>query len=78
MLKTLALTANPIDSTSLRLDAEIRQFKLHLESAPNFRFEHEGAARAADLLRVLERKRLDILHFSGHGGLSKTRDFQSS
>ncbi len=75
MPKILALTANPVDSTSLRLDEEIRHIKLRLESAPNFRFEHEGAARAADLLRLIERERPDILHFSGHGSLLKKRDF---
>jgi hypothetical protein len=67
MPKILALTSNPQSSASLRLDAEIREIKVELESAPNFVFDHRGAARPDDLLELLETVRPDILHFSGHG-----------
>lgn len=69
MPKVLALTANPDDSGKLRLDAEIRDIRNRLVDAPNFRLEHRGATRAADLLRLLQMEEPDILHFSDHGGL---------
>lgn len=69
-VKILYLAANPKDTSSLRLDAEIRGIKqalLQAEFRDEFHIEQEWAVRVADLQSCLLRHKPDIVHFSGHG-----------
>jgi hypothetical protein len=70
VIKILALRANPTNTSSLRLDEEIRGIKDELERAKyrdRFEFISEGAVRADDLSRAMLKYKPDIVHFSGHG-----------
>lgn len=66
----LFLAANPMDSTRLRLDKEIRSIDTALRSADQrdkFRIEQQWAVRVSELQGHLLRYRPNIVHFSGHG-----------
>ncbi len=74
-VKILFLAANPLDSTRLRLDEEMRTIDQTLrqtEFRDKFEIRQHGAVRVSDLQGFLLRHRPDIVHFSGHG--SKTSE----
>jgi hypothetical protein len=68
--KILILSANPKDTSKLRLDEEVREIQAALKRANN-RFEFEIVAHSALRVEDLRRALLDyqpaIVHFSGHG-----------
>lgn len=69
-IKILALRANPISTSQLRLDEEIRGIKEELERSQyrdHFEFISEGAVRVKDLSHTLLKYEPTIVHFSGHG-----------
>lgn len=69
-VRILFVGANPLDSTRLSLDEEVREIDRVLTSAsPGARFElhQKWAVRASELQSHLLRIRPQILHFSGHG-----------
>lgn len=70
LVRVLFLTANPTDTTRLRLDEEMREIdSALLRSKYRDRFDliQHHAVRVADLLGLLQRHTPDIVHFSGHG-----------
>lgn len=72
-LVILFLAANPIDSTRLRLDKEIRSIDTALRLADQrdkFRIEQQWAVQVSGIQSHLLRYRPDIVHFSGHGSQS--------
>ncbi|MDF5722792.1 MAG: AAA-like domain-containing protein [Rhizonema sp. PD37] len=70
MKKILLLSANPINTSKLRLDEEVREIQAGLERAKQ-RYEFEIisklAVRVDDLRRALLDYEPEIVHFSGHG-----------
>lgn len=69
-IRILFLAANPIDTTRLRLDVEVRAIKEALRGAEfrsRFDLEQEWAVRTADLQRCLLQHKPHVVHFSGHG-----------
>ena len=70
MKKILILSANPKNTSNLRLDEEVREIKNILQLSPNrdeFQLITESAVRVDDLTRFLSNHQPTILHFSGHG-----------
>lgn len=70
-IKILFLAANPLDTTRLRLDEEIRAIDQALRLAEfrdKFDIRQHWAVRVSDLQGLLLRYKPDIVHFSGHGG----------
>lgn len=74
-VKVLFFTADPSlgrpDGIPLELAEDLRQIKKHVAQARyghRLDFEPHGAARADDLIDVLENTDAQVLHFSGHGG----------
>src|SRR5689334_3248779 len=69
-IKILLIAANPLETTRLQLDEEIRLITEKIRSS-NFRDNLELipalAARSDDLLQKLNEHRPHIVHFSGHG-----------
>lgn len=68
--KILFLSANPVDTTPLLLDEEVRQIGQRIRRAEfrsRFTFETAPALRASDLPLELMDRQPDIVHFSGHG-----------
>ncbi|XCN72561.1 MAG: CHAT domain-containing protein [Candidatus Electrothrix aestuarii] len=66
----LLLTANPDDTSRLRIDREIRDIKeglLRANNRANFTFKSSQAVRVSDLRRAMQQYRPQIVHFSGHG-----------
>ena len=74
MKKILLLSANPINTSKLRLDEEVREIQAGLERAKR-RYEFEIisklAVRVDDLRRALLDYEPEIVHFSGHGAGSE-------
>jgi hypothetical protein len=69
-IKILFLTANPTDSSRLRLDEESRTIDLALRQAEfrdRFEIQQHWAVRVSELQSYLLRHKPDIVHFSGHG-----------
>jgi len=69
-MKVLFLGANALDTSRLRIPAELRDVKEEIERAANRKdidFRAELAVRPTDLSRLLLDDRPDIVHFSGHG-----------
>lgn len=69
-IKILFLTANPSDTSRLRLDQESRAIDQALRRAQfrdRFEFNQYQALRLADLQECLLRFAPHIIHFSGHG-----------
>jgi uncharacterized protein YjbI with pentapeptide repeats len=70
-IRLMLVCANPIDTSRLRFDEEIRQVEsciaqsIHREQFPPI--EYVMAARTEDLRRGLLKHRPNIVHFSGHG-----------
>ncbi|BAY48350.1 hypothetical protein NIES4073_35010 [Kalymmatonema gypsitolerans NIES-4073] len=70
MKKILILSANPKNTSNLRLDEEVREIKNTLQLSPNrdeFQIITEFAVRVDDLTRFLSHHQPTIVHFSGHG-----------
>ncbi len=70
MKKILILSANPKNTSNLRLDEEVREIKNILQLSPNrddFQIITESAVRVDDLTRFLFNHQPTIVHFSGHG-----------
>ena len=66
----LFLAANPIDTPSLRLDAEARAIQETIrksEYRDTLRFETRWAVRTSDILQAINEVNPDVIHFSGHG-----------
>jgi hypothetical protein len=73
MVKILFLAANPLDSTRLRLDKEIREIDEKLrqsELRDLFEISSHWAVRVRDLQGLILRYKPNIVHFSGHGSAS--------
>jgi len=67
----LILSSNPIDTSRLRLDTEIREIDLGLRRAKKrdeFIINQVLAARASDVRRAMLDFNPNIVHFCGHGG----------
>lgn len=70
MIKILFLSANPANTTKLRLDKEIRYVKNGFTSATlrdKFEFISEPAVTVPDITRAMMTHQPQIVHFSGHG-----------
>ncbi len=70
MKKILILSANPKNTTHLRLDEELREIKNTLQLSPHrdeFQIITESAVQVDDLTRFLSHHQPTIVHFSGHG-----------
>ena len=69
-MKILFLAANPLSTTRLKLDEEVREIEQGLESSKlreEFELVQKWAVRSRDIRRALLRENPDIVHFSGHG-----------
>lgn len=76
----LFLAANPIDTTSLRLDAEARAIQETIrksEYRDTLRFETRWAVRTSDILQAINEVNPDVIHFSGHGALNGDLAFEN-
>jgi hypothetical protein len=70
MVKILFLGANPLNSTRLALDEEIREIEQKLRAArlrDSFELRSRWAVRPSDLQQALLDEEPTIAHFSGHG-----------
>jgi len=70
MKKILILSANPKNTSNLRLDEEVREIKNTLQLSPHrneFEIIAESAVQVDDLTRFLSHHQPTIVHFSGHG-----------
>ncbi|MBW4512778.1 MAG: AAA-like domain-containing protein [Scytonematopsis contorta HA4267-MV1] len=70
MKKILILSANPTNTSSLRLDKEVREIQTGLERAKKkdeFEVISKWAVRPEDLRRALLDYEPQIVHFCGHG-----------
>ncbi|MDJ0676305.1 MAG: AAA-like domain-containing protein [Calothrix sp. MO_167.B42] len=68
--KILLLSANPTNTSKLRLDEEVREIQAGLERAKGrdeFEIIPKLAVRTGDLRRALLDYKPQIVHFSGHG-----------
>ncbi|MEO1068622.1 MAG: CHAT domain-containing protein [Cyanobacteria bacterium J06638_6] len=68
--KILFLAANPIGTSRLRLDQEVRDIEEGLRRSTNqqdFELVTKWAVRAQDIRRALLDENPSIIHFSGHG-----------
>lgn len=69
-IKILFLASNPLNTTRLRLDEEIRAIDYSLHQSKfrdKFDIRQHWAVRVIDLQSYLLRHKPDIVHFSGHG-----------
>lgn len=72
-ITVLFLAANPITTSRLGLDEEVRsiQEKIRLSKYRNsIRFESRWAVCASDILQAINETNPTIVHFSGHGAVS--------
>jgi CHAT domain-containing protein len=70
MQKILIMTANPIDTTPLRVDEELREIEKGLERAKlreQFEIKSAMAVEYTNIHRPLLDFKPSIVHFSGHG-----------
>ncbi|WP_407890591.1 CHAT domain-containing protein [Scytonema sp. NUACC26] len=70
MKKILILSANPKDTSPLRLGEEAREIESALQRAKNrdkFEIVSKWAVRVEDLRRALLDRKPNIVHFCGHG-----------
>lgn len=69
----LFMASNPIDTSRLRLDEEVRsiQEKIRLSDyRDSVSFESRWAVRSSDILQAINETNPTIIHFSGHGAPS--------
>lgn len=74
VIKILFLAANPVDTTRVRLDEEVREIEANLErgsARDRFVLEQKWAVRPRDLQYALMKHNPHIVHFSGHGSPSE-------
>jgi GTPase SAR1 family protein len=72
--RILLLSANPTNTSKLRLDEEVREIQAGLERAKRrqeFEIISKWAVRTEDLRRALLDYEPEIVHFSGHGAGSQ-------
>lgn len=70
IITVLFLASNPINTKSLRLDAESRAIQEMIRKSDyrdTIKFETRWAVRTSDLLQAINEVNPDIIHFSGHG-----------
>ncbi|MGB3759936.1 MAG: CHAT domain-containing protein [Rivularia sp. (in: cyanobacteria)] len=70
MKKILILSANPKNTTNLRLEQEVREIKNTLQLSPHrneFEIIAGSAVQVDDLTRFLSHHQPAMVHFSGHG-----------
>ena len=80
-ITVLFLASNPIDTKSLRLDAECREIQEMIrksEYRDTIRFESRWAMRTIDLLQAINEVNPDVIHFSGHGAADGALAFENS
>lgn len=69
-IRILFLAANPVNTSHIRLDQEVREIEEKINSAKlrdRFLLIPQLAARTTDLHQALLRHQPHIVHFSGHG-----------
>ncbi len=69
----LILAANPLSTSRLRLDQEVREIEEGLQRAPQgaqFRLVQKWAVRQRDFYRAILEHQPQIVHFCGHGEAS--------
>lgn len=69
-IKILFLTSNPIDSTPLRLEDELRKVKDEIQQSSKrelLELISESAVKVLTITRALQQQKPRIVHFSGHG-----------
>ncbi|RCJ40993.1 molecular chaperone Tir [Nostoc minutum NIES-26] len=74
MKRILILTANPKNTSRLRLDEEVREIQAALDQSKQrdeFEIITRWAVRVDDLQPILLDRNPDIVHFSAHGGGSQ-------
>jgi len=79
-ITVLFLASNPVDTPSLRLDAECRAIQEMIrksEYRDTIKFESRWAVRTSDLLQAINEVNPDIIHFSGHGDDDGTLAFEN-
>lgn len=72
-IKILILTANPVNTSQLRLSEEVRSIQEGLERAKyrdRFQVVAKLAVRTTDLRRALLDHQPQIVHFAGHGAVA--------
>ena len=72
-VKILFLASNPIDTSTLRLDKEMREIEDQLARSKNreqFEFIKYSAVRISDLQNGLLNHSPNFVHFSGHGNIA--------
>lgn len=72
-ITVLFMASNPVDTSALRLDEEVRtiQEKIRLsEYRDSINFETRWAVRSSDILQAINETNPTIVHFSGHGSKS--------
>ena len=80
IITVLFLASNPIDTPSLRLDAESRAIQEMIRKSDyrdTIRFETRWAVRTSDLLQAINEVNPDIIHFSGHGASNGDLAFEN-
>lgn len=78
-IKILFLTANPSDTSRIRLDQEMREIDEMINSSrlrDQFSLILQPAARTKDFQKALLRHKPHIVHFSGHGSESEGLVFE--
>lgn len=81
IITVLFLASNPIDTPSLRLDAESRSIQEMIRKSDyrdTIRFETRWAVRTSDLLQAINEVNPDIIHFSGHGASNGDLAFENA
>jgi hypothetical protein len=66
----LVLAANPVSTSRLRLDEEVREIESALKAAKQreqFRLVQKWAVRSRDFYLAILEHRPQIVHFCGHG-----------
>lgn len=80
-IRILFLSANPSDTSRIRVDAEVREIWEKLEEGSareTFELICHPALRPSDLQRLLMKYRPHVVHFSGHGNLVKKIVFEGN
>lgn len=80
IITVLFLASNPVDTPSLRLDAESRAIQEMIRKSDyrdTIRFETRWAVRTSDLLQAINEVNPDIIHFSGHGASNGDLAFEN-
>jgi hypothetical protein len=71
LTRILLLSANPPDTSRIRIDAEIREIQQEIQlgkERDRIRIEIRSAVRPRDITRAMANIRPHFIHFAGHGG----------